>query len=227
MPRPIVMVVDDDSALLTAVNGLMQLHMPEVRVQAFESPHQAVAHFEKKEVATVVTDLTMNELDGFALLRRAKAVHPNVPVILFSGHIDSALALQAINMGAHDVLQKPFNREAFLTVLTLALNTYDLAREVRTRRLITERLSKRVDHLKRVIADRHQRPTPNKGIQGTVPASQELDSNSLEDVERSLDQLCQHADMAEARLDVARQRLIVKEQETREGFLKRIASDPT
>jgi two-component system, NtrC family, response regulator GlrR len=82
MPRPTVMVVDDDSALLTAVNRLMQLHMLEIRVQAFESPHQAVAHFEKKEVATIVTDLTMNELDGFAVLRRAKAVRPNVPVIL-------------------------------------------------------------------------------------------------------------------------------------------------
>ena len=227
MPRPTVMVVDDDSALLTAVNGLMQLHRPEVRIQAFESPRQALAHFEKKEVATVVTDLTMNELDGFALLRRAKALRPNVPVILFSGHIDSALASQAINMGAHDVLQKPFNREAFLTVLTLALNTYDLAREVRTRRLIMERLSKRVDHLKRVIADWHQSPTTNKSIQGIVPASRELHSNSLDNLKRSLHQLCEHANMAEARLNVARQRLIVKQQESHEGFLKRIASEPT
>jgi FixJ family two-component response regulator len=92
MSCPTVMVVDDDSALLTAVNGLMQLHMPDVRIHAFESPHQAVAHFKKNEVATVVTDLNMNELDGFALLRRAKALRPNVPVILFSGHIDSTLA---------------------------------------------------------------------------------------------------------------------------------------
>ncbi|HKN88268.1 MAG TPA: response regulator [Nitrospiraceae bacterium] len=227
MPRPTVVVVDDDSALLTAVNGLMQLHMPEVRVQAFESPHQALAHLEKKEVATVVTDLNMNELDGFSLLRKAKVIRPNVPVILFSGHIDSSLASEAINMGAHDVLQKPFNREAFLTVLTLALNTYELAREVRTRRLITERLSKRVDHLKRVIADPHQRPTMNKGIEGTIRASRELYRNSLSSLESSLDQLCQHADMAEARLHVARQRLIVKQQEAREGFLKRIVSKST
>ena len=76
----------------------------------------------------MVTDLKMKELDGFALLRGAKALRPNVPVILFSGHVDSALALQAINIGADDVLRKPFNREEFVTALTLALNTYDLAR---------------------------------------------------------------------------------------------------
>jgi two-component system, LuxR family, response regulator FixJ len=224
MSRRTVMVVDDDLALLTAVDGLMQLHMPEVRVHTYESPRQALANFEKKEVATIVTDLNMNELDGLALLREATALRPGVPVILFSGHIDSALASKAINMGAHDVLQKPFNREVFLTVLTLALNTYDLTREVRTRRLLTERLSKRVDHLKQIIDDGHQRPTTNTGIQGIVPVSRETYSNNLANLEGSLDELREHANLAEARLDVARQRLIVKQQESREGFLKRIVS---
>ena len=72
-------------------------------------------------------------------------LRPNVPVILFSGHVDSALASRAINMGAHDVLRKPFNREEFVTALTLALNTYDLAREVRIRRLMAKRLSNQVE----------------------------------------------------------------------------------
>jgi FixJ family two-component response regulator len=146
-----------------------------------------------------------------------------VPVILFSGHIDSGLALQAATMGAHDVLRKPFNREEFLTVLMLALNTYDLAREVRIRRLITERLSKRLEDLKRLIADSHQRTNTIKRIQGKVSTSRELNRKSLASLESSLDRLWQHARIAEARLDVAQQRLIVMQQETRAGFLKRIA----
>ncbi|WP_447986747.1 response regulator [Nitrospira sp. Nam74] len=105
MSNQTVMVVDDDTALLTAVTELMQFHLPDVCVQPFDSPRMALTHFEKKEVATLVTDLKMKELDGFALLRGAKAVRPNVPVILFSGHIDSALASQAINMRADDVLR--------------------------------------------------------------------------------------------------------------------------
>lgn len=218
-----VMVVDDDSALLRAVTGLMQLHLPDVRVQPFDSPRLALARFEKREVSTVVSDLKMNELDGFALLRGAKALRPNVPFILFSGHVDAALAAQAINMGAHDVLQKPFNREQFLKVLTLALNTYDLAREVRIRRLMTERLSKQVTALRRLIADSHQRPNTIKRIQGIVSTSRELNGKSLASLESSLDRLWQHANMAQARLDVAQQRLIVNQQESRDGFLKRIA----
>jgi FixJ family two-component response regulator len=218
-----VMVVDDDSALLMAVTGLMQLHLPDVRVQPFDSPRLALAHFEKKEVATLVTDLKIRELDGFALLRGAKALRPNVPVILFSGHVDGAIASQALTMGAHDVLRKPFNREEFLTVLMLALNTYDLAREVRIRRLMTERLSQRVEDLKRLIADSHQRPNTIKRIQGKVSTSRELNRKSVASLASSLDRLWQHANMAQARLDVAQQRLIVNQQECRDELLKRIA----
>lgn len=216
------MLVDDDSALLTAVTDLMQLHLPAVRVHPFESPRLALAHFEEKEVATLVTDLKMNEMDGLALLREAKGLRPNVPVILFSGHVDSDLALQAINMGAHDVLQKPFNREEFLTVVTLALKTYALAREVRIRRLMTERLSKRVQGLKRLIANSHQRPNTIKRIQGIVSTSRELNGKSVASLESSLDRLWQHANMAQARLDVAQQCLTVMQQETHASFLKRI-----
>ena len=171
----------------------------------------------------MVTDLKMKELDGFALLRGAKALRPNVPVILFSGHVDSALALQAINMGADDVLRKPFNREEFVTALTLALNTYDLAREVRIRRLMTERRSRRIEALKRLITHSHQRPNTIKRIQQQVSTSRELTGKSLVSLEASLDRLWQHAHMAEARLDVAQQRLIVMQQESHAGLLKRIA----
>jgi FixJ family two-component response regulator len=224
MSHPCIIVVDDDPALLTAVNGLMEFHLPDVRVQPFESPRLALAYLEKKEVATVVTDLKMNELDGFGLLLGAKALRPHVPVILFSGHVDAALASQAINMGADDVLRKPFHREELVTALTLALNIYDLAREVRIRRLMTERLNRRVEDLKRLIAESRLRPNSIRRIQEQVAVSRHLTGKSLASLESSLDRLWRHANMAEARLDVAQQRLIVMQQQSREGVLKRVAS---
>jgi two-component system response regulator GlrR len=223
MSRPAVIVVDDDSALLTAMTSLMQFHMPRVRVEPFGSPHLALARFQKKEAAAMVTDLKMNEMDGLALLRGAKALRPSVPVILVSGHVDSALASQAMDMGAQDVLQKPFNRQEFLTVLTVALETYSLAREVRIRRLLTERLGKRMERLKRLIADSHQRPNTIKRIQGIVSTSRQLNDQSLESLESSLDRLWQHLNMAQARLDIAQQRLFMMHQQSREVCLKRLA----
>lgn len=66
-------------------------------------------------------------------------------MILFNDHVDLPLASQAISMGANDVLRKPVNPEEFVTVLTLALNTYGLTREVRIRRVKRERLAKRME----------------------------------------------------------------------------------
>jgi DNA-binding response OmpR family regulator len=138
--------------------------------------------------------------------------------------LDAALALQAINMGADDVLRKPFHREELVTALTLALNISDLAREVRIRRLMTERLSRRVEDLKRLIADSHQRPNTIKRIEGLVSASRQRNGKSLTSLESSLDRLWKQANRAHARLDVAQHRLLVKQQESREGVLKRVAS---
>jgi hypothetical protein len=55
-----------------------------------------------------------------------------------------------------------------------------------------------------------------------VAASRELNDKSLASLETSLDRLWQHANMAQARLDVAQRRLIVNQQERRDGLLKRI-----
>jgi hypothetical protein len=78
--------------------------------------------------------------------------------------------------------------------------------------------------LKRLIADSHQRPNTIKRIEGLVSASRHRNSTSLASLESSLDRLWRHANMAEARLDVAQQRLIVMQQQSREGVLKRVAS---
>jgi FixJ family two-component response regulator len=85
MSHPTVIVVDDDSAVLTAVTGLMEFHLPDVRVEPFESPRLALARFGRQEASTVVSDLKMNELDGLALLRGAKALRPNVPLFCLAG----------------------------------------------------------------------------------------------------------------------------------------------
>jgi hypothetical protein len=121
------------------------------------------------------------------------------------------------------VLQKPFNRQEFLTVLTAALETYTLAREVRIRRLMTERLGKRMEGLKRLIEDSWQRPNTIRRIQKQVSTSRQLTGKSLASLETSLDRLWQYANLAQARLDVAQQRLIVRQQASRDSWLKRIA----
>ena len=88
---------------------------------------------------------------------------------------------------------------------------------------MTERLSRRIEALKRLITDSQQRPNTIKRIQQQVSTSRELSGKSLVSLEASLDRLWQHAHMAEERLNVAQQHLIVMQQESHAGLLKRIA----
>jgi DNA-binding NtrC family response regulator len=220
MARPTVMVVAGDSILFTAVTDWIQVHVPHVRVHHVPSPRLALAQLERQEVATVVTALHMDELDGFALLRGAKALRPNVPVILCSSHVHPALASQAVNMGAQEVLRTPINRTELLTALTLALNTSDLAREVRIRHLMVNRLSKRREAVTQAIAAR-DRPTTLNLMPGRVSSTRT--GTSVASLNTLLDRLSHHTRLAEARLDVAEQRLIGMQHALRHEFLKRIA----
>jgi FixJ family two-component response regulator len=220
MAQQTVMVVDDDPALLTAVAGLIQFHLPTVRVQPFKSPRVALAQFQKKEVASIVTDLKMPEMDGLALLRGAKALRPHVPVILCSGHIDSALASKALSMGAQGLLPKPFSREGLVQVLWLALKVYGAAREVQTRRSMVVRLGKQQEDLRQVILASRAGPNTSIPIKGLVLASRNLTDLSLTNLDNSLDRLRQSITIAEANLDAAQHRLIaVQQQSCEECFL--------
>ena len=59
----------------------MQQRLAGARVVPFDSPRLALNYFAQKKAATLATDLSMTEMDGFAVLQRAKAMRPHVPVI--------------------------------------------------------------------------------------------------------------------------------------------------
>jgi DNA-binding NtrC family response regulator len=107
---------------------MLQFRPPHVRVAPFESPCAALARFKTTEFNAVVTDVKMTELDGLALLRQAHAIRPRVPVIMMSGHAERAIVIDAMSIGAFDVLRKPFDRDEFVTAVTYALAAHKLSR---------------------------------------------------------------------------------------------------
>src|SRR5262245_30022026 len=76
-------------------------------------------------VHTVITDLKMPGLDGMALLKRLSVEYPDVPVVMITAHGSVENAVEA---GAFDYLEKPFEQEQIRQVVAKAINTYALAR---------------------------------------------------------------------------------------------------
>jgi DNA-binding NtrC family response regulator len=224
MLYPSVMLVDDDAVLLIALSDFLRFHLPGIRIDQVKFPRAALAKIKARPYDTVVIDLRMKEPEGFALLREANALRPDMPVVVLSGHIDATLASQAFKMGVHDVLPKGVNRAEFLVVLKSALEIHRLSRAVRARHFVIGRLCKRVEQLNRLIICAQARSNIMTGVQRMASASRALTGKSLASLEHAMDLLWQRARMVEATRDNIQERLTALQHECRDRIVNRIAS---
>jgi two-component system response regulator FixJ len=118
-PR-IVHVVDDDPAVRDSLRLLLKTER--FSVLAHASARDFLAVVSPDETGCVVTDVRMPEKSGFELLADMKALRIGLPVIVITAHADVPLAVRAIKAGAVDLLEKPFDDEALLKAVRLALN---------------------------------------------------------------------------------------------------------
>jgi len=126
-----ILIVDDDPALLAALNGAMQLRMPEVTVETCDAALAAIDKVARMEYDAVVTDIKMPGMDGLALLKRIRTVQPDLPTLLITGHGQHDLAVQALRGGAFDFIQKPIDRDYFVASLSRAIRVRKMDRQLK------------------------------------------------------------------------------------------------
>jgi DNA-binding NtrC family response regulator len=100
-------------------------------VEPFVRPETALAALETRPFDLLITDLRMPGPDGLAVLRRARATCPELPVILITAHATVATAIAALREGAFDYVEKPFDNEELKALVRRALEVTRLARENR------------------------------------------------------------------------------------------------
>jgi two-component system, LuxR family, response regulator FixJ len=120
MPDPVAHVIDDDEAVRNSLAFL--LHSAQVAVRTYPSAVVFLEALPTAEHGCVVTDVQMPEIDGIELVRRVGSFGARMPVIVITGHGDVAVALDAMNAGAVDFLEKPFDDEAVLAMVRSALD---------------------------------------------------------------------------------------------------------
>src|SRR5438874_2633045 len=119
MPPDTVYVIDDDEAARHSLAFLLKA--AKLEVKTFES---AIAFLEVAsdiKSGCVITDVRMPEITGTDLLRRLKDLEVGLPVIIITGHGDVPLAVEAMKLGATDFFEKPFDDEALLASVRVAL----------------------------------------------------------------------------------------------------------
>ena len=105
--------------------------------------------------ACAVLDLRMPEMSGLELLQRMNELGHRIPVLFLSAHGDVPAAVNAMQLGAIDFLQKPFNSQAFLNSVNRAIRLAREAWEQRAREIDTlsrlARLSEREKDVLRAL----------------------------------------------------------------------------
>ncbi|GAB4390493.1 MAG: response regulator [Thermodesulfovibrionales bacterium] len=105
-PKGTVLLVDDDSYVLSTISALLK-DWGHTVVTCGDS-RMAVDIFRKNRVDTVLTDVKMPYVTGIDLIERIHEVAPDVPVILMTAYADLDTAVTAVKRGAFDFIIKPY-----------------------------------------------------------------------------------------------------------------------
>jgi PAS domain S-box-containing protein len=145
--RPLILVVDDDAALLEALPETLRLRMEGIDVDTCDSATEALALIERTDYDVIVSDIKMPGMDGLALLAEIKERRPSTPTLLITGHGERELAVAALRGGAHDLIQKPIDRDYFVASLRRAIQLRSLDRQVTEQREALERHARVLQHV--------------------------------------------------------------------------------
>jgi two-component system, LuxR family, response regulator FixJ len=110
-----VFVIDDDEAMRDSLEFL--LGTANFDVTLFESAQHFLDALAGVDFGCVVSDVRMPGIDGIELLKRLKASHSALPVVIMTGHGDIPLAVEAMKLGAVDFLEKPFEDDRLIGMI--------------------------------------------------------------------------------------------------------------
>jgi len=124
-----VLVVDDEADIRLLIAGTLQDEGYTTREAA--NSDQALAAVRERQPNLVILDIWLegSQLDGMQVLEILLRDHPNMPIVMISGHGSIETAVAAIKLGAYDFIEKPFKSDRLLLVVERAVEQARLRAE--------------------------------------------------------------------------------------------------
>lgn len=132
-----ILIVDDEIDIRMQIAGILEDEGYETR-EASNSA-EAYAAVAARQPSLVILDVWLNnsDHDGIQILETIKRDHPNLPVIMISGHGTFDMAVSATKIGAYDFISKPFKTDVLLHTIERALSEVKLRRENEALKVMT------------------------------------------------------------------------------------------
>jgi len=117
--RPRILVVDDEASIRDLLAKTLAL--AEYEVDVAPDGRSAMDRLRMYPYDLLIADLKMPGLDGLTLIREAKRLKPDIPVIIITGFSTESSAIEAVNLGVAGYLTKPFRVPQVLAAAAKAL----------------------------------------------------------------------------------------------------------
>ena len=124
-----ILIVDDEKDIRELVSDIL---MDEGFIMRKASnSDETFAEINKRAPDLIILDIWLKEskLDGIDILKAVRRDNPDIPVVIISGHGNIEIAVAAVKQGAYDFIEKPFNIDQLMVVITRAMETSQLRRE--------------------------------------------------------------------------------------------------
>ncbi|MYH59624.1 MAG: sigma-54-dependent Fis family transcriptional regulator, partial [Boseongicola sp. SB0675_bin_26] len=124
-----ILIVDDEEDIRTLISDILGDEGFDTRMAA--NSEEAMAELNRESPGLMILDIWLKDsrMDGIDILKATKRDNPDIPIIIISGHGNIEIAVAAIKQGAYDFIEKPFNIDQLLVVISRAMETSRLRRE--------------------------------------------------------------------------------------------------
>ena len=126
-----ILIVDDEADIRELISGILEDEGHGTRLA--KDSDETLAAIEERRPSLVILDIWLqgSKLDGLDLLTVMRERHPELAVVIISGHGNIETAVSAIKRGAYDFIEKPFKADRLVLVANRALENSRLKREVK------------------------------------------------------------------------------------------------
>jgi two-component system nitrogen regulation response regulator NtrX len=132
-----ILIVDDEEDIRDLISGILADEGYATRVAGDSEAALAAVRARRPQLVVLDIWLQGSKLDGIEVLDVLTREHPDLPVVMISGHGTIETAVASIKKGAYDFIEKPFKSDRLLHVAERALEAARLKREVRELKLKT------------------------------------------------------------------------------------------
>ena len=124
-----ILITDDEDDIRSLISDILEDEGYTCRTAG--TAEACMKAIEEEAPAAMILDIWLkdSDMDGIDILKSVRRSHPDVPIIIISGHGNIEIAVAAIKQGAYDYIEKPFNIDQLMVVVARAMETSRLRAE--------------------------------------------------------------------------------------------------